>query len=414
MSTEILSAAHRRPRIAERISLPYAVTHPAAAEVQVVNIGDLHLENGELLPETQLAYETWGRLNARADNAILVQHALTGSSHAATGANGAKGWWDTFIGPGKALDTNTYFVVAANILGGCYGSTGPGSRRPEGWGPARDGLTQWFGQRREWGSQFPFLTLRDTVRAESRLADALGISRWHTVIGGSMGGARALEWAVTYPERVARVAVIAASASSTAEQIALARTQVEAIRLDPQFYGGDYYPGPQPRTGLSLARKIAHVSYRSESELGARFGRGAQPGERTLGARLQLGRGRYQVESYLDHQGETLVDRFDANSYIALTEALMSHDIGRGRGGIQAALGRVGAEVFLAYVDSDRLYLPEQTLALADGLNRARGVADSGDDTRRVSAHRITSAKGHDGFLTDIAQLEAPFARFLA
>ncbi len=342
-------------------------------------VGALQLEAGGYLPEVVLGYETWGTLNADASNAVLIEHALTGSTHVARGASDEDGWWDDLVGPGATIDTERYFVVAANMVGGCYGSTGPASSAPDG---------------SPWGSRFPFVTIRDSVRAEARLADALGIRRWHAVLGGSMGGARALEWAATFPERTARCAVMACGAASTAEQIAFAQAQVAAIRLDPHFAGGDYYGGPAPEAGLGIARRIAHINYRSEPELEYRFGRSAQAEEQPFGGITPSARGRYAVESYLDYQAEKLVSRFDANSYILLTEALVSHDISRGRGSLEQSLGGLEeTEFFIAAVDSDRLYFPEQSRQLAEALPGS------------VKVHTIETPLGHDGFLTDVHQL---------
>jgi homoserine O-acetyltransferase len=343
-------------------------------------IGPAVLETGGGLPEVRLAYETWGELNAESSNAVLIEHALTGSSHVARGDSGEDGWWDTLVGPGRTVDTDRYFVVAANMLGGCYGSTGPSTPGPDG---------------RPWGSRFPFVTIRDSVRVEARLADLLGIRRWHSVLGGSMGGARALEWALMYPERVARCAVIACSAASSAEQIAFAQAQLRAIRMDPHYAGGDYYGGALPVAGLGLARRIAHITYRSEPELAARFGRSAQGSESPFGAVRPVDRGRYAVESYLDHQAAKLTARFDANSYVVLTEALMSHDAARGRGSLGRALRSATAEFLIAAVDSDRLYLPGQSQQLAAEL------------PGEVPVRTIASPIGHDAFLTEIGQLDA-------
>ncbi|QDW29238.1 homoserine O-acetyltransferase [Arthrobacter sp. KBS0702] len=346
--------------------------------VQYLPIGSLALESGATLPEVTLAYETWGTLNADASNAVLIEHALTGDTHVTRGAGEEPGWWEQLAGPGAPVDTDRYFVVSINILGGCYGSTGPSTPGPDG---------------RPWGSRFPLVTLRDSTAAEARLADALGIGSWYAVLGGSLGGARALEWAVSYPDRVRRCAVISVGASSTAEQIAFAQAQTLAIRQDPNFKGGDYYGGPEPDAGLALARRIAHITYRSAAELDGRFGRNAQAAEAPLEAGSLAGRGRYQVESYLDHQGNKLVRRFDANSYIAITEALMSHDVTRGRGSLEQAVSRATAEFFVAAVDSDRLYFPAQSHALADAL------------PGEVPVHVIEAPIGHDGFLTEIGQL---------
>ena len=357
------------------------------------NIGELPLEAGGVLPSVTMAFECWGTLNAAGDNAVLIQHALTGSTHVSRGDSDEDGWWEGLVGPGGVIDTNKYFVVCANMLGGCYGSTGPSSIAEDG---------------KPYGSRFPFVTIRDSVAAEARLAQRLGVTSWHAVIGGSMGGARALEWAAGYPEMVRRCAVVASCAASTAEQIAFAQAQVLAIRQDPNFAGGDYYDGAAPSLGLGLARRIAHITYRSEAEMDARFGRGAQDGgtishdrllpaadARPAAAARNAGAARdarYKVESYLDHQAHKLVGRFDANSYIAITEALMSHDVARGRGSLEQALSvTAGVEFLVAAVDSDRLYFPVQSEALAAAL--------PGD----VPVARIDSPIGHDGFLTEVA-----------
>ena len=347
--------------------------------VNTRSLGPFTCETGGHLPELTLAYETWGTLNEDASNAVLIQHALTGSSHVARGDSDEDGWWDQLVGPGKTIDTTRYFAVSINMLGGCYGSTGPATAAPDG---------------APWGSRFPFITVRDSVRAESLLADALRIGRWHSVVGGSLGGARALEWALMYPDRVERCAVIACTAASSAEQIAFAQAQLKAIRLDPGFAGGDYYSGAGPVDGLGLARRIAHITYRSEPELEHRFGRSAQGTETPFGSTDPSARGRYQVESYLDHQADKLVDRFDANSYLVITEALMGHDASRNRGSLQTALQDASATFFVAAVDSDRLYYPNQSHTLAQSL--------PGD----VDVHLISSPIGHDAFLTEIHQLD--------
>ena len=350
--------------------------------VRFQRIGDLDLESGARLPDATLAYETWGTLNADGSNAVLIEHALTGDTHVTRGASAEPGWWEQLAGPGAPVDTDKYFLVSINMLGGCYGSTGPSTPAPDG---------------QPWGSRFPLVTLRDTTAAEARLADALGIDSWHAVLGGSLGGARALEWAVSYPERVRRCAVISVGVRSTAEQIAFAQAQTLAIRQDPDFNGGDYYGGAEPEAGLALARRIAHITYRSAAELDGRFGRKAQAAETPLEAGTLAGRGRYQVESYLDHQGSKLVRRFDANSYIAITEALMSHDVCRGRGSLKEALAPATADFLVAAVDSDRLYFPAQSRELADAL------------PGQVPLHIIEAPIGHDGFLTEIGQLGEQF-----
>ncbi|MEV0693002.1 homoserine O-acetyltransferase [Streptomyces sp. NPDC050388] len=339
----------------------------------------LPLEAGGELPGVEMAFETWGRLAPDGSNAVLVLHALTGDSHAAGPAgpgHPTDGWWDGLIGPGLALDTDRWFVVAPNVLGGCQGSTGPASPRPGG--------------RRRWGGAFPYLTQRDQVAAEARLADALGVQTWALVVGGSMGGMRAVEWAVTHPERTGALLLLATTAAASGEQIAWSTLQLHAIRSDPHWHGGDYHDtGRGPHAGLGIARRIAHVTYRSEPELSARFGREPQ------GAEDPWRGGRYQVESYLDHHAAKLVRRFDAGSYVVLTEAMNGHDVGRGRGGVPAALRRVTAPALVAGVDSDRLYPPSQQAELAAHL--------PGADRLRV----VESPYGHDGFLLETEQVGA-------
>ncbi|MEV6944350.1 homoserine O-acetyltransferase [Streptomyces sp. NPDC051172] len=338
----------------------------------------LPLEAGGELPGTRLAFETWGRLASDASNAVLVLHALTGDSHVVGPAgpgHPTPGWWDGLIGPGRALDTDRWFVVAPNVLGGCQGSTGPSSLTPGG---------------RRWGGDFPFLTQRDQVAVEADLADALGIARWALVVGGSMGGMRALEWAVSYPERTGALLLLASTAAASAEQIAWANIQLHAIRADPHWRGGHYHDtGQGPHAGLGLARRLAHVTYRSEPELQVRFGRTPQ------GTEDPRSGGRYQVESYLDHHAAKLVRRFDAGSYVVLSEAMNSHDVGRGRGGVRAALRRVTARTLVAGVASDRLYPPSQQAELASGIPTA-------DDLRLIE-----SPYGHDGFLIEVEQVAA-------
>ncbi|MER6119193.1 homoserine O-acetyltransferase [Streptomyces sp. NPDC001743] len=342
--------------------------------------GPLPLESGGALPDVRLAYETWGRPAPDGSNAVLVLHALTGDSHVAGHAepgHPTAGWWDALVGPGRALDTDRWFVVAPNVLGGCQGSTGPASRRPGGG---------------RWGGDFPYLTVRDQVAAEVALADALRIGRWAAVIGGSMGGMRALEWAVGLPERTGALLVLAAPAAASAEQIAWGALQISAIRSDPGWRGGHYHdaaPGEGPHRGLGLARRIAHVTYRSEPELAARFGGAPQPGEDPWHG------GRYRVESYLDHHAAKLVHRFDAGSYVTLTGAMNGHDVGRGRGGVRQALRRARMPALVAAIDSDRLYPPAQQAELAALL--------PGADRLRT----VESLHGHDGFLTETDQVGA-------
>ena len=341
-----------------------------------VDIGSVDLERGGSLPGVQVAYETWGTLSPAADNAVLVEHALTGDSHVVGEAgpgHATAGWWPGLIGPGAPLDTDRYFVVATNVLGGCQGTTGPASLAPDG---------------RAWGGRFPYATIRDQVAVEAAVADHLGIRRWHTVLGGSMGGMRTLEWATSHPDRVERALVLAACAEATADQVAWCRPQLMAIRSDPNYVGGDYYDtGRAPLDGLGIARRIAHTTYRHDGELDERFGRRPRSGEDPLG-----GGGRFDVESYLDHHAEKLSRRFDAGSYLVLSEAMNSHDVGRDRGGVPAALRAFEGLLHVAGVTTDRLY----PLRLSERI-----AADRPDTELSV----IDSVHGHDGFLVETARV---------
>jgi homoserine O-acetyltransferase len=358
---------------------------------QFVSIGALDLENGSQLPVVRIAYETWGELNADGSNAVLILHALTGDSHVA-GPSGrghaTAGWWSQIVGPGKAIDTDRWFVVAPNMLGGCQGTTGPSSHSPAGV---------------EWGADFPFVTIRDQVAAQVALTDRLGISRWAAVVGGSMGGMQSLEWAAGYPDRLERVAILAAPAVSNADQIALNSVQIEAIRMDPAFREGDYYEaadGDGPHRGLALARRMALLNYRSPSELNSRFERSWQSELSPLG-----GDGRFAVESYLDFHGNKFTRRFDANSYITLANAMSSHDLGRDRGGIKAALSRVTAKALILGIDSDRLFPLENQIEIA---KHSPGNIDGTDVVQ------ISSEFGHDSFLIEAAMVGSHLARLLA
>ncbi|WP_345761615.1 homoserine O-acetyltransferase MetX [Diaminobutyricibacter sp. McL0608] len=349
-----------------------------AGNRQFAGIGAFTFESGENLPYVRIAYETWGELSPTRDNAVLVLHALTGDSHLiGTGGPGhpTAGWWDGIVGPGKAIDTDRWFVVAPNMIGGCQGTTGPASLAPDGY---------------EWGPRFPFTTIRDQVNAQAAFSDAIGVQRWAGVIGGSMGGMQSLEWAVGHPERVERVAVIAAPPRSTADQIALNSVQIEAVRTDPLFRSGHYYDaddGDGPHRGLALARRMALLNYRSPSELNNRFEREWQSEISPLGKG-----GRFAVESYLDFHGNKFTRRFDANSYITLVEAMNSHDVGRDRGGVEAALARATSRALVVGIDSDRLFPLEGQVEIARHLP---GNID-GDSTVVLE-----SDFGHDGFLIE-------------
>jgi homoserine O-acetyltransferase/O-succinyltransferase len=337
----------------------------------------LALELGGHLGPVTVAYETWGTPAPDGANAVLVEHALIGDSHAASGDGSGHphpGWWEGMVGPGLPIDTNRWWVVCANVLGGCRGTTGPASLAPDG---------------RPWGPRFPAITVRDQVAVEEGFANSLGVRRWAAVVGASAGGMRALEWAVARPERVERLVAVATTGQTSAEQLALSAVQAQAIRLDPQFAGGDYYSslGAGPSAGLALALRIGHISFRSEPELAERFGHNPQPGEDPRGA------GRYAVEAYLDDQAHKLVPGFDANSYLVLSRAMDHFDLGRGRGGLAMALSEVSAHGTVISIDSDRLYPPYQQEQLAGLLPRVKNV------------EVVRSLYGHNGFLIEIEQV---------
>lgn len=361
----------------------WRVGDPPAARL-FLDVGALELESGGSLPAVQVAYEAYGeprRVDGRLVNAVLVQHALTGDAHVSGPAGPGQrtaGWWDRLVGPGRALDTDRWFVVASNVLGGCSGSTGPSSPAPDG---------------RPWGSRFPPVTIRDQVEVERRVADRLGVARWAAVLGGSMGGMRALEWAVTWPDRVSAALVLATGAAATADEIGTQSAQILAITADPHWHGGDYLDaGNAPVVGLGLARRIAHLTYRSELELEERFGGQRQPGRPEL----------FAIQSYLDHHADKLARRFDAGSYVALTHAMNTHDLGRGRGGTTAALSSVTVPLVVAGIDSDRLYPLRLQQAIADEVPTCTGL------------DVITSRFGHDGFLIEAEAVGALVSRTLA
>jgi homoserine O-acetyltransferase/O-succinyltransferase len=353
------------------------------------------LEGGASLSNVVVAYETWGTLNEDASNAVLICHAWTGDSHV-TGPAGeghpTPGWWEGVVGPNHAIDTNKYFVVCANVLGGCQGSTGPASPHPEDGKP--------------YGLRFPVITIRDMVRAQASLADALGIRTWRAVVGGSMGGMQALEWAIMFPTRVRSLAAIATSAAASAQQIAWGSIGRRALLMDPGYNNGEYYdagPDEGPWYGLAVARMVAQVTFRTDSRFTEKFGR--ELSDSNLNEHGIDLFSRFSVEGYLDHHGDKLVRRFDANSYLYIGKAMDLHDIGRSRGGIEQALKRVTAPTLSLSIDSDILYPPYQQEFLH------RRLAHTGPHTRHVT---IESGEGHDGFLVDVAPVSLHLSEFLA
>lgn len=350
------------------------------------------LEGGGVLTEVTMAFETWGELSAAADNAILVCHALTGDSHAhgqAGVAHATPGWWNRVIGPGCGIDTDRYFVVCVNSLGGCQGSTGPSSLDPETGTP--------------YGSRFPTVTTRDIVRCQAAVADHLGIDTWLAVVGGSMGGMQVLEWGVMFPERLRAIAPIATTLAASAQQVAWSAVGRTALALDPRFRGGDYYdaePGDGPFAGLAIARSVAQITYRSAEVFDDRFAR------ELVDPRSVFGHwDRFQVESYLDYHGEKLVRRFDANSYLALNRTMDLHDLSRDRGSMESAIGRLAhLPAMTLSISSDVLYPTAQQAAIRDAIRAAGGRCDH---------HVIQSPDGHDGFLLAARQVGSMLAGFL-
>ncbi|QNJ94914.1 homoserine O-acetyltransferase [Mycolicibacterium fluoranthenivorans] len=348
------------------------VSLPAEGETGLVDIGSLTLENGAVLDDVTIAVQRWGELSPERDNVVMVLHALTGDSHV-TGPAGpghpTPGWWDGVAGSGAPIDTDRWCAISTNVLGGCRGSTGPSSL-------ARDG--------KPWGSRFPAITIRDQVNADLAALAALGITRVAAVIGGSMGGARALEWIIGHPDTVRTALVLAVGARATADQIGTQSSQVAAIKADPDWQGGDYHgTGRAPTAGLEIARRFAHLTYRGEAELDSRFGNDTQ------GDLQGDDDARFAIQSYLEYQGEKLVARFDAGTYVALSDALSSHDVGRGRGGVPAALESCQVPVIVGGITSDRLYPIRLQQELADLLPGCAGL------------NVVDSIYGHDGFLVE-------------
>ncbi|MDK8626271.1 homoserine O-acetyltransferase MetX [Corynebacterium appendicis] len=347
---------------------------PPEGELATRKIGDVRTEAGATIHNVSIAYRRWGEFTGDPhgrNNLILVEHALTGDSNAA-------GWWEDLIGPGAPLDTDRFCVMCTNVLGGCSGSTGPSSEHPDG---------------SAWGSRFPAISIRDQVRAEAQFLETFGINSMHAIVGGSMGGARALEWTLMYPDWANYACVIAMSARASAWQIGIQTAQITSIVRDPDWQGGDYHgTGRAPDAGLAAARRIAHLTYRGEQEIDERFGTMSQPGENPLGAYRDEHQ-RFAVQSYLDYQGEQLVKRFDAGSYVAITESLSRHDIGRGRGGLNRALAQISVPTMVVGVDTDILYPFHQQEHLSRNIGNL------------LAMNKIVSPVGHDAFLVETRQM---------
>jgi homoserine O-acetyltransferase len=339
-------------------------------------------ESGHTFKSVTTVYETYGVLNSSKNNAVLVLHALSGDAHAAgyhSTEDRKPGWWDEMIGPGKAIDTNKYYVLSSNVLGGCRGTTGPCSINPSTGKP--------------FGSQFPEITIHDMVRLQKLLVNHLGISKLKAVIGGSMGGMQALEWAVTYPDMVENAVVIAATDRLSPLAIAFNYMGINAICNDPNYRHGDYYGLPGPEQGFSLARMIGIITYKSDALFNQRFSRD-----------IDDANGNFKVENYLRHHGKTYPQYFDANTYVLFCKAMSKHDIYEPYGSQQEALQRIRARVLMVGIDSDMLFFPRDMENFIRKLNTVGGFG---------KYEEIHSSQGHDSFLIDYDQLSPIVSGFL-
>ena len=336
----------------------------------------LTLKSGQVLPQFNLMYETYGELNADKSNAVLICHALSGHHHVAgmhSENDKNPGWWDNLIGPGKPLDTNKFFVIGLNNLGGCHGSSGPLSTNPD--------------TDRPWGANFPIVTVEDWVNSQARLADYLGIKQLAAVLGGSLGGMQALQWSIAYPERIRNALVIAAAPNLTAQNIAFNEVARQAIITDPEFYQGDYYNhGVLPRRGLRIARMLGHITYLSDDAMGAKFGRKLREGNINYSFDVE-----FEIESYLRYQGDKFAGEFDANTYLRMTRALDYFDPAFEYGGdLSAALAKVTADFLVVSFTSDWRFSPARSREIVKALL---------DNELSVSYAEVTAAHGHDAFL---------------
>ena len=338
----------------------------------------LLLEKGGILKEAVLAYETFGTLDPDRENVILLFHGLTGDSHAASHhKEDNEGWWEPLVGVGKVLDTDRFFIISPNVLGGCQGSTGPFSINPD--------------NKKTYGGMFPKLTVGDQVRASRRLMHELGVFKPAAVIGGSLGGMQALEWSVSYPKDQAAILALAAPAQSSAQSVAYNYVMMEAIRKDPAWRGGDYEDSIGPRNGLALARALGMITYQTEKAMDEKFG-------------LRKREGRFEVENYLHYQGKKLVDRFDPNSYLTLLEAMNHHNIGRRESVVKNALERINGPIWLVGIDSDILY---------PALGIQKFALELEEFEKRVEYRELKSLYGHDSFLIDFDQLNVIVGEFI-
>ena len=350
----------------------------------------LRLESGRELGPFTLAYETYGTLSPQRDNAILVCHALSGDAHVAgfhAQGDTRAGWWDMLIGPGKALDTDKYFVICSNVLGGCSGSTGPASTDPA--------------TGTKWGTRFPMITIADMVNAQVLLLDHLGIPKLLAVIGGSMGGMQALQWAVAHPERVHLCIAMACAARQPTQAIAFNEVGRQAIMADPNWNGGDYYGKKAPAKGLAVARMVGHITYLSDDAMKEKFGRRL----RDIGDYSFTFSADFEVESYLRHQGLAFTDRFDANSYLYITRAIDYFDLENGRRSLIDAFRGVRSRFLVMAFSSDWLHPPYQLKEIVGALRATH---------KHVSYYEVESAYGHDAFLLEREKMEGIISAFLA
>jgi homoserine O-acetyltransferase/O-succinyltransferase len=344
-------------------------------QAAIATVDSLELDCGITLAPVSVAYETYGELNAKKSNAILIQHAFSGDAHAA----GDGGWWSNMIGPGKGFDTDRYFVLCANVIGGCRGTTGPGSINPATGCP--------------WAMSFPPITIADMVRLQKMLMDRLGIERLLAVAGGSMGGMQALEWAVTYPDCVLAALPIATTTRHSAQQIAFNEVGRQAIMADPDWNEGNYYGSRPPARGLAVARMVGHITYMSDESMRQKFGR-----------RLRAGQNKFEVESYLHYRGSQFVERFDANSYIYITRAMDTYDLTQ-RGSLPSLFEKIPTRFLVLSFTSDWLYPAYQSLEIVSAL-RSRNCD--------VAYCNLTSQYGHDAFLVEVNEQTELVRGFLA
>jgi homoserine O-acetyltransferase len=381
---EVVAATESTPR------------HLAPGDVGLVSPRDfVHAQpftfkSGQTLPGFTLRYETYGKLNATRDNAVLICHALSGDHHCAgwhSPTDRKPGWWNNLIGPGKAVDTQRFFVICVNVLGGCQGSTGPSSINPVTGRP--------------YGVAFPFVTIRDMVRSQKLLLDHLGVAELHGVIGGSMGGMTALLFAIEFPRLTRRVLAMATTGRESAQAIAFNEVGRQAIMQDPAWNHGDYPRDGGPRVGLAIARMMAHITYVSDASMDRKFGRKKKDTAAGDAYTLDM---QFEVESYLRHQGQSFINRFDANSYLYITRALDQFDLAQAYGSLDAAVAPVEADTLVVGFTSDWLFPPEQNRALALALLRAG---------KRASYAELATDLGHDSFLLESEQLYTLVRGFL-